>query len=60
MLVEKIVWTPKTLKTELRQKRYGLNKIQGLDYKKTWLPGAYLQETRDLNIIMHINPRFIT
>jgi hypothetical protein len=51
LLVETIVWAPRTLKTELGRKRYGLNKVQGLDYEKTWLVGAYLQETRDLNII---------
>jgi hypothetical protein len=47
-----------TLKTELRRKNYGLNTVQGLDCKKTWLSGAYLQETRDLDIIMHKNRRF--
>jgi hypothetical protein len=59
VLVETIAWTPGTLKTELGRKRYGLKKVQGLDCKKTWLPGAYLQENRDLNIITYINPRFI-
>jgi hypothetical protein len=40
VLVETIAWTPKTLKTELGTKRYDLNKVQGLDCKKNWLPGA--------------------
>jgi hypothetical protein len=44
-----------TVETELKRKRYSQNTVQGLDCKKTWLPG--LQETRDLNIIMHINQR---
>jgi hypothetical protein len=59
MLAETIAWTPRTLETELGRKRYGLNKVQELDCKKTWLPGFYPQETRDLHIIMHINRRSI-
>jgi hypothetical protein len=59
VLVETIAWTPRTIKTELRRKRYGLNKIQGLDCEENYFPGAYLQENRDINIIMHVNPRFI-
>jgi hypothetical protein len=39
MLVETITWTPKTLKTELRRKRYGLNKVQGLDCEETIFQG---------------------
>jgi hypothetical protein len=59
VFVETIAWTPRTLKTELGRKRYGSKKLQGLDCKKTWLLGAYLQESRDLDIITHINQRFI-
>jgi hypothetical protein len=57
MLVETIAWIPRTLKTALGRKRYDLKKIQGLDYKRTWLPWAYLQETRDLNLIMYNKKR---
>jgi hypothetical protein len=59
VLAETIVWTPRTLKTKLRQKRYGFNKVQGLDCEENYYPGAYLQENRNLNIIMCINLRFI-
>jgi hypothetical protein len=47
VLVETIAWTPRTLKTELKQKRYGLNKVQGLDCEGNKLSGAYLQETSE-------------
>jgi hypothetical protein len=56
-LVETIAWTPRTLKTELGRKRYGFNKVQGLDCEENYFPGAYLHENRDLNIIMCINRR---
>jgi hypothetical protein len=58
VLVETIAWTPRTLKTELAgRKRYDLNKVQGLDCEENYFPGAYLQETRDLDIIMCKNKR---
>jgi hypothetical protein len=41
MLVETITWTPKTLKTELRRKRYGLNKVQGLDCEELSSRGLF-------------------
>jgi hypothetical protein len=50
--VETIAWTPRTPKTELRRKRYGFNKIQGLDCEENYFSGDYLQENRDLNIII--------
>jgi hypothetical protein len=52
-----ITWTQIALKTELGRKRYGLNKVQGLDCEENYFPGAYLQETKDLNLIMHKNRR---
>jgi hypothetical protein len=52
MLIETIARTPTTLKIELGRRRYGLNKVQGLDYEENCFPGVYLQENRDLNIIM--------
>jgi hypothetical protein len=54
---ETIAWTPRTLKTELRRKRYGFNKVQGLDCEGNYFPGDYFQETRDLNTIMCKNRR---
>jgi hypothetical protein len=59
MLVETIAWTPRTLKTELGRKRYGFNKVQGLDCEENYFLGAYLQENKYLDIIMHINQGFI-
>jgi hypothetical protein len=59
MLVETIAWTPRTLKTELGRKRYGFNKVQGLDCEENYFLGAYMQENRDLDIIMHINQGFV-
>jgi hypothetical protein len=47
------------LKTELRRKRYGLDKVQGLDCEENYFPGVFLQETRDLNTIMCKNLGFI-
>jgi hypothetical protein len=40
MLLETITWTPRTRKTELRRKRYGINKVQGLDCEENYFPGA--------------------
>jgi hypothetical protein len=57
VLVETIAWTPRTLKMELRRKRYGFNKVQGLDCEEKYFPGASLQETRDPDIIMCKNRR---
>jgi hypothetical protein len=57
--LDKVAWTPRMLKMELGRKRYGLDKVQGLDCEENYFPGAFLQETRDLNTIMCINPRFI-
>jgi hypothetical protein len=57
VLVEMITWTQIALKTELGRKRYGLNKVQGLDCDENYFPGAYLQETKDLNLTMHKNRR---
>jgi hypothetical protein len=59
VLAKTIAWTPRTLKTELGRKRYGSKKVQGLDCEENRVPGAYLQETRDLDIIMRIISRFI-
>jgi hypothetical protein len=59
VLANTIAWTQITLRIEVRRKRYGSKKVQGLDCEENRVPGAYLQETRDLDIIMHIISRFI-
>jgi hypothetical protein len=43
------------MKSELKQERYGLSKIQGPKGEDWKLPGTLLRKPRGIYIIMHIN-----
>jgi hypothetical protein len=51
-LEKTVAWTPRTLKTELGWKRCGWNKVQGLNCEISGSLGGFLQDSRDLDIIM--------